>query len=355
MNNRTRNYIALSIIPQIILVKWLGSYPELVEKYYSNGLYPFISKIFRTLLGWIPFSIGDLIYTALIFIAIRYVYVNIRRIKTHKIAFLRDVSLVLSIFYFTFHLVWGFNYYRVPISKTLDLQETHSYNDLILLTERLIDKINETQLLITLDSATMVKTPYDAKEIYQKTIEGYKSLEKEYPFLKYHQPSIKTSLYSLPLTYMGYGGYLNPFTNEAQVNSKLPKFRLPIVSGHEVGHQIGYSAENETNFIGHLVTYKNKDPYFKYSAYFHALSYCLNDINRKDKKLFKEFYGRLNLGVQKNFKELQAYWEHYENPLEPVFKSMFNTFLKANNQSEGIKSYSSVVTLLVTYHMKNRL
>lgn len=39
---------------------------------------------------------------------------------------------------------------------------------------------------------------------------------------------------------MGYGGYLNPFTNEAQVNGITPKFRLPTVSGHEVGHQLGY-------------------------------------------------------------------------------------------------------------------
>ena len=65
---------------------------------------------------------------------------------------------------------------------------------------------------------------------------------------------------------MGYGGYLNPFTNEAQVNGVTPKFRLPTVSCHEVGHQLGYSAEGATNFIGYLVTSESNDPYFKYSA-----------------------------------------------------------------------------------------
>ncbi|MBT8180448.1 MAG: DUF3810 domain-containing protein, partial [Eudoraea sp.] len=61
MNNRLSNGIALSIIPQIIIVKWLGSYPELIENYYSKGLYPFISKLYRLVFGWLPFSMGDLI------------------------------------------------------------------------------------------------------------------------------------------------------------------------------------------------------------------------------------------------------------------------------------------------------
>ena len=35
--------------------------------------------------------------------------------------------------------------------------------------------------------------------------------------------------------------------------------------------------------------------------------------------------------------------------MEPIFKSVFNTFLKANNQKEGIKSYNAVVGLMINY------
>ncbi|MBQ0741381.1 DUF3810 family protein, partial [Aquimarina celericrescens] len=79
---------------------------------------------------------------------------------------------------------------------------------------------------------------------------GYTRIEKIHSFLKYEQPSIKESLFSTGLSYMGYGGYLNPFTQEAQVNGLVPNFRFPVIAGHEMGHQIGYSAENETNSIG---------------------------------------------------------------------------------------------------------
>ncbi len=355
MNNQIKNGIALSLIPQIILVKWLGSYPNLIETYYSKGLYPIIAKFSRTVLGWIPFSVGDILYAILFFFAFRYLILKRKEIRKFPKAFVRNIFMVLSLAYFLFHLFWGFNYYRIPISTTLALKETHSTEELVLFTEKLIEKTNEVQYAITADSTEIVKIPYSKKEILDKSIHGFEVLQKQIPFLEYVRPSLKKSLFSTPLTYMGYGGYLNPFTNEAQVNSKLPNFRFPGVCGHEVGHQLGYSAENETNFIGYLVTSQNEDIYFKYSAYSSALSYCLSDIKRRDNATFEKLYGRLNTGIKKNFQEVADFWQDYENPMEPVFKSIFNSFLKANNQTKGIKSYNSVVSLLVTYHLESPL
>jgi hypothetical protein len=51
--------IVLSIAIRIFAV-----YPAAVEKYYSTGAYPYISALQRILLGWIPFSVGDLFYGA---------------------------------------------------------------------------------------------------------------------------------------------------------------------------------------------------------------------------------------------------------------------------------------------------
>ena len=49
---------------------------------------------------------------------------------------------------------------------------------------------------------------------------------------------------------------------------------------------------------------------------------------------------------------MNAFWLGYENITEPVFKAIFNSFLKANKQNDGIKSYSKVVYLMVSYHQK---
>lgn len=342
--------IALSIIPQIILVKWVGNHPGWIETYYSQGIYPVVSKSFRFLLGWIPFSVGDLLYFSLILVALVYLYRNRGPILKNKISFLRDILMVLSIAYFTFHFMWGLNYYREPISSKLELIETKDYQELVSFTKSLIKKTNEAQYKITKDTTIRVIIPYSQTEIFKKSVEGYDLLSKKYPFWEYTQPSVKSSLFSTGLTYMGYAGYLNPFTNEAQVNRLLPNFRFPVVAGHEIGHQLGYSAENETNFIGYLVTASNPDAYFQYAGYAYALGYCLNDIRRGDKEIFDSLLMDLNGGVKLNFQEMNDFWNTYENPMEPVFKSIFNTFLKANNQTQGIQSYNAVVSLLVAYH-----
>ncbi|ASV28913.1 DUF3810 domain-containing protein [Maribacter cobaltidurans] len=352
MKMSLKTVIAVSFIPQIILVKWLGQNTEFIERYYSTGIYPYISKFFRLLLGWVPFSVGDILYFLLICSAVIYLYRSWNHIKTHKIEFLRDILMVLSIGYLTFHLAWGFNYYRKPLSDKLALTETKDYQELLDFTDRLIQKSNELQEQIVGDTLQKVKIPYSQEEMFKMSIEGYHKLAEKFNFLEYENPSIKTSLFSTGLTYMGYAGYLNPFTNEAQVNGILPNFRFPIVTGHEIGHQLGYSAENETNFIGYLVTSSNEDLYFQYAAYAYVLGYCLSDVRRGDIETFDQMFQNLNPGVRGNFQEMALFWERYENPLEPVFKSIFNSFLKANNQAQGIQSYNGVVSLLIAYHKK---
>lgn len=353
MKNRLRNTIALLLLPQIGFVIWLRTNPEMVETWYSKGLYPYIAQVLRSMYGWIPFSVGDCLYALLTLFVLRYLWVHWNKIKHSPMEFLRNVLVVLSVAYFSFHLLWGFNYYRLPLKTSMRLDDNYSQQELIALSRQLISKTNSYQRLLSKDSTQAVVVPYDRAEISAKTVAGYATLKNRFPFLDYKQTSLKESLFSTMLSYMGYGGYLNPFTNEAQVNAKIPLFRFPVICGHEIGHQLGYSAENETNFIGYLVTAGNKDPYFQYASYAYAASYCLSEINRKDPETFEELYAGFNPGVKENYKELKQFWENYENPLEPVFKSIFNSFLKANNQAEGLKSYNRIVGLLVSYHRKN--
>ncbi len=332
------------------MVKWLGNHPEWVETYYAQGIYPYISQFLRVLFGWIPFSVGDLFYTLLIFSAIRYLYLHGRSILKRPITFLTHLGIVLSIAYFIFHFLWGLNYYRLPLEEKLGMEKEYTLADLEVFTTYLVHQANQSQVAITKDVSEAVQVPYTRAEIFEKSIFAYREIEHTYPSFAYRNPSIKKSLYSLALTYMGYGGYLNPFTGEAQVNGKIPIVRYPTVSTHEIGHQVGYSSEAATNFLGFLISAKNTDPYFRYAGYSHALAYCLSDLRRKDPSKFNILWEEVNVGVKKNYQEIRKFWERYENPTEPIFKSIFNAYLKANSQKEGIQSYNRVVGLLVNYH-----
>ena len=173
--------------------------------------------------------------------------------------------------------------------------------------------------------------------------------EKLYTNLSYSPKSIKKSTWSLGLTYMGYSGYFNPLTSEAQVNGLIKTYKFPVVSCHEQAHQIGYAAENEANFIATLATLHNDDPYIQYTGYVFALRYCVNEIARRDREKYEELLPTINYGILESYKEMREFWASYENPFEDISKVFWDQFLKANNQSKGIMSYSYMVALVVNY------
>ncbi|GLB49891.1 DUF3810 domain-containing protein [Neptunitalea lumnitzerae] len=355
MSEKFKTLIAFSIIPQIFLVKYLGTHPDFVEKYYSTGIYQFISKISRYIFGWVPFSIGDILYTILGLLICRFFYLKGRLFIQETRVFFKEIFVVISIAYALFHFLWAFNYYRLPLHESLQIKEDYTTEELKNFTTRLIAKANEVHLQITGNDSLKVTVPYTKQEIFKMTQNGYDHLAEKYPQFSYHPTSVKKSLYSKGLTYMGYSGYLNPFTNEAQVNGLIYNFKFPTTTCHEIAHQLGYSAENEANFIGYLAAVSNDDIYFKYSAYIFVLRYCLGELRARDEEVFESYNTTINYGIILNYMEVAKFWSQYQNKAEPVFKSTYNTFLKANKQKEGIKSYNYVISLLVNYYTNREL
>ncbi len=309
----------------------------------------------RYVFGWLPFSVGDILYTVLSLYIIRWLIMNRKRIIKDTKHWFLDVLSALSIGYFAFHILWAFNYYRLPLHESLNIDNDYTTEELVHLTEQLITKVNTIHLSVTNNDSVKVEIPFSKAQVLQMIPDGYDQLSKTFPYLAYHPRSIKTSIYSLPLTYMGFSGYLNPFTNEAQIDELIPLYKFPTTGSHEVAHQLGYAAENEANFIGSMAAMQHPNVYFQYSGYAFALRHCLNEIYRRDLELYKAMSSKVNTGVIKNYQEVQNFWFSYENPLEPIFEKTFDRILKANNQSSGMKSYSYVVALLVNYYKFNAL
>lgn len=350
MKKKTGLILAILLPLQYVAIKIISGYPEFVETWYSTGIYPYISRIMRYSMGFLPFSLGDLLYTFLIISIFRWLWIRYRTGFRKPRTWVIDIFATLSVIYACFHLFWGLNYYRLPLHKTLEIKNSYNTEELVLLTETLIKKSNqEHSRLVENDS---LKVPYDftKNEMLKTTIEGFDHLETKYPDLSYTGRSLKRSLYSIPLTYMGFNGYLNPLTNEAQVNTQIIKYKLPTTASHEIGHQLGFAKENEANFIACLATINHPDPYFRYSGLTFALRYCLNELYIRDRPRAEALVLTINPGIRENYKEVQEFWARHTNPFEPVFQSTYNQYLKANNQQEGMKSYSYVVALLVNYY-----
>jgi hypothetical protein len=353
MSKKIKRLIALSIIPQYLLLLLIKDRPDFVEQYYSRGFYPVLSKVLNASFRWIPFSFGDLLYLVAISYILRWLVINWKKRREHPIAWSLEVLSFVSVLYFAFHLCWGLNYYRSPLEHSMGLNTQYSTEKLITITTQLAIKTNALQLGITNDSLTKVNTPYAFKELTRLSQIGYSKLETKYPIFEHPGQNVKKSIYSTPLTYMGFAGYLNPFSLEAQVNSVMPKNSMLTTIAHEQAHQLGYAAENEANFIGFLACIHTDNPYFNYAGYAFALRYCLQELRRRDNEAYTELLNALHPGILKDFRESSKFWKAYNNPLEPLIKRIYSRFLKANNQEKGIESYSYVVALLVDYFHKN--
>lgn len=349
MLRKKKLLLALALIPQLIFVKLLADHPDFVEDFYSNGIYLYTSKLFRWMLGWLPFSFGDLIYGLTLLYVIWWFLKNRKRIVGDLRNWLIDVFAAVSVVYFVFHFLWGLNYYRLPLHENLGLEADYTTEQLVNVTKKLIANANTMHLQIVNNDTLEVIMPYDKSTVFDLVSDGYSNLTEVFPSLEYQPQSTKQSLFSYPLTYMGFSGYLNPVTNESQVNGLIPMHKFPTTAAHEIAHQLGYAAENEANFIGFLSACKNDDNYIKYSGYIFGLRFCLNEIYRRDVSLYENLVKDVNKGILKNYETSRAFWQAHENPIEPIFKSFYSGFLKANNQSKGMESYSYVVALLVNY------
>ena len=351
-----RKYILpIFLVFQIVFLQILKFFPEFVETFYSNSIYQKISNSSRFALGKIPFSVGDCVYGILILFIIRWFWKVRKTWKSNwKNNFLQIINC-LSIFYFLFHTLWAFNYYRSPLFEKMKIERDYTDKELLIFTKKLITKTNEIQFQITKNDSLKVVFPYNHNQTFEMDLNGYKNLSKEYSFFEYKNLSVKKSLFSLPLTYMGFGGYLNPFTNEAQVNSLMPIYNLPMTSNHEMAHQMGFGSESECNFIGFLASIKNDNLYFKYSGFSSALRYSLSNWETRNPKVLEALLKTINVGILDNYKESEDFWKEYETPIETGFMIFYDNFLKLNQQKDGMDSYSKFIDLLVNYYKFRQL
>lgn len=335
---------------QVILVQIASLFPEFVETYYSNGLYVWISKAERLVFGWIPFSFGDVMYGLVIVLLVRWLWKKRGTWRLRWKSHLLEFAGFLSIFYFLFHFFWAMNYHRVKLPEKMNIGTEYTQAELIRFTKVLIEKTNALHVSITADSMKKVVNPYSQQQVFGLNQKGYARLASKYGYFAPGRPSLKKSLISLQLTYMGFSGYLNPFTNEAQVNDMVPMYSFPVTASHEMAHQIGYASESEANFVGFLAAIHNEDQIMQYSGYTLAIKYCLRSIGAENEQTAMQLFYTINPGIRKNFIESKMFWESYESFVETGFKWFYDNFLKANQQEEGLESYSRFVDLMVNYY-----
>lgn len=352
-----KNKIAwISLVVLAAAIKALSFFPAAVEKYYAMGFYPVIARMQRLLFGWLPFSIGDILYGVIIIWLIiglvRLVKKLVKRQLDRRWLFdrLRNTVFIVLLVYVLFNGLWGLNYDRLGIADQLQLNvQPYSTEELTELLRNITDRLN------TLDSAARLNRPplTHARTVFKGSVQSYAMLSAQDNRFIYATPSVKNSFFNYIDDYLGFGGYYNPFTGEAQVNTTLPVFSQPYTTCHEMAHQLGYAKENEANFVGYLAARSSADKAFQYSVYFDMYLYAARELYMQDSNLVRPFREQLKPGIRRDYREMQAFNRKYENPFEPIVRRLYGNYLKANHQPQGIKTYNEVIAWLIAYAKKN--
>jgi len=347
---RIRIITIASLAVAIFLLTVLADHPQLVERYYSEGFYPFVCHILHPVFNIFPFSVGDVLYIAaigyLVYAFFRLIKLLFKKEFKRAGIFLMGITIGVQISILMFYLFWGMNYFRLSAGQRLNLRDTnYTTAGLKAVTAMLIDSANACRERVT---------PADLSQtngaIYQTAINAIKKLSADSANFRTYYPDVKSSLLTMLLNYIGTSGYFDPFTGEAQINYQMPVFNRPVIACHEMSHQVGIGAEDEADFAGFLAGTGSHDRLLRYSAYHLAVDEFMHALRNRDSTANNELKLRVSAVVRNDFKAERAYWLHFQNKADILSSIFYDHFLKANNQPQGLETYNRMVLLIMALY-----
>ena len=142
-------------------------------------------------------------------------------------------------------------------------------------------------------------------------------------------------------------GIYSPFTVEANYNNAMVPYNIPHTLCHELSHLKGFMREDEANFIGFLACLESERREFRYSGYVMGWIYAGNALTAADPERYFAVRAQLDPEVLADLEENNRFWARYEGRVAEVAEAVNDTYLKANDQEQGVASYGMVVDLML--------
>ena len=311
--------------------------------WYYTTFYPVVAKVLSGFSSLFPFSLSDVFYIVGIAYLIAYPVVAIVKYRRKKKEVCLHELKVIVWLYIWFNLAWGINYmapdfyHRTGIKPAkYDSQKLKAFaNDYLV-------KLNESYCKInTIDEA----------KISRETVNAYKALSRKAgihaPFC--NSPKAKTMLLTPLYSKVGVLGSMGPFWSEFTLNGDLLPYEYANCWAHEYAHSLGIAREGEATFYAYLACTSSNDKAIRFSGYMSVLPYILRELYLTDEKAGEAFVAALRPEIKQLYSEHRAYWQaKYSRIIGGIQNFLLDSYLKSNNVTAGIHSYSEVVGLMIS-------
>ncbi len=319
-------------------------------------MYPFFKKFFGFLPSKFNVSIAEISVIILIVFMFIYLIYFIRKVIKNKdvsgfliYTYVLNIIITGSIIYFVFTIFCGLNYYRYTFTEYTGYEiEQYEVEELELLCRNLATSLVETREEIGGETTLLTATTDEVEFYSDSALESMEALGEKYAVLNiidYTKP--KPVIFSKMMSYANITGMYFPFTFESNVNVDVPFFTVPATMSHELAHQSGFMRENEANFIAYLSCKESENSIIRYSGKYLAFSYAISQLRAVDNDLANEIIASLSEPVLSDIKYSSVYWSEHRGVVARVSRFLNDKYLKANNQSSGVKSYNQMVNLLL--------
>lgn len=336
--------------------------------WHVKHLFPLSVNLYGRLMSIFPFSVGEGMIALAVFFTAVAILLGIMRIFVRK----GRIKRLISVFSRTYvrAYAWGallvfmimtWNCFILYHASEFDetymaqkAQRTYTDRELIQVRNHIVEELNALTEELERDENGFLVYQGDMK---QEAVRAMQGLGEEYELLSGYYPRAKGIAASDFLSQQYMMGYYFPFSMEANYNTSMYVANVPATLCHELAHLKGFIYEDDANFIGFLACISSDDPFYRYSGYLSVLGYVEKEYKKASGK--EEFDC---LSIAKSVRSDDIFltseaWERVEEKAvveTAVVKAASNQFtettLVINGVSDGMKSYSRVVQLLLEYY-----
>lgn len=246
--------------------------------------------------------------------------------------------------------LWGVTYYVPGFQERSGIYAREvATEDLQAVTDYFVQQLNDTADAVSRDENGLFAVPQT--EIFDGSVQVYDGVEEAFPFLAFDDQPPKAVRFSRIMSRLDFTGVYCPFTGESNVNVDCPTALLPSTIAHELAHQRGVASEQECNFLAILASTTSGSNAYAYSGWLLGYIHLGNALYSADPAAWEQVYGALPEGVKADLTANNQYWAQFRNTaVKKVSNTVYDQFLKGYGEENGIRSYGTVVDMLVAYY-----
>ena len=320
--------------------------------YYLTAPFRFVIS---SVTSWIPFSIAEALIISIPIWVTALIIVGVKKAKKDTksaIRYLMGILSIICVIFIAFVWTYSSGYSTTSIDKKMNIErEKVSSQELYETAVWLTDNLNHLSSNMLYDNTGASVMEYSYFEMSDKLCDAYDTFVDKYGIVRSFRSNVKPIVLSEPFTYTHISGVYSFMTGESNVNVNYPDFIVASSSAHEFAHQRGIAREDEANFVAFLVCINSDDPFIQYSGYLDVYQNVMNALYSADKKLYDNVASMLSKDVYYDRVSYSNFFKKYANSKSSqVSNSINNSFLQANGQEQGTKSYGMVTDLTVAYY-----